>query len=68
MKKLKLNLSNLEGAEVLTREQLKKVMGGSGSGDLCPSNCSGGCKNDEGHTGNCRKRESDGTCWCATVG
>ena len=41
MKKLKLNLVNLQGAQVLSREQLKKVMGGddgsggsgSGSGD-----------------------------------
>ncbi len=30
MKKLKLNLQNFEGAEVLTRMQLKNVMGGSG--------------------------------------
>jgi len=29
MKKLKLNLSNVKGAEVLTREQLKRIMGGS---------------------------------------
>ena len=34
MKKLKLSLQNIEGAEVLSREQLKKVMGGEGgSGD-----------------------------------
>ena len=32
MKKLKLNLLNLEGAAVLTRQQLKMVMGGSGEG------------------------------------
>ncbi len=43
MKKLKLNLPRLEGAEVLTREQLKKVLGGDGSGGTdcggsgCPS-------------------------------
>jgi hypothetical protein len=37
MKKLKLNLSNMEGVEVLSREQLKKVMGGDsgGSGNVC---------------------------------
>ncbi len=29
MKKLKLSLQNIEGAEVLTREQLKKVVGGN---------------------------------------
>jgi natural product precursor len=34
MKKLKLNLQQFEGAEVLTRSQLKKVLGGDvGSGD-----------------------------------
>jgi len=32
MKKLKLNQNSFAGAEVLTRAQLKKVMGGSGSG------------------------------------
>lgn len=35
MKKLKLNLQNLEGAEVLTREQLKMVMGGFEQGSGC---------------------------------
>jgi natural product precursor len=37
MKKLKLNLQQFEGAEVLTRSQLKKIMGGddSGSGGDC---------------------------------
>ncbi|HAO08399.1 MAG TPA: hypothetical protein DCQ50_15770 [Chryseobacterium sp.] len=33
MKKLKLNLSNIEGAEMLTREQLKKIVGGTGGSD-----------------------------------
>lgn len=32
MKKLKLRLQDIEGAEVLTREQLKRVLGGNGSG------------------------------------
>ena len=32
MKKLKLSLQNIEGVEVLTRAQLKMVMGGSGDG------------------------------------
>ncbi|MGN6495645.1 MAG: hypothetical protein ACTHLE_26885 [Agriterribacter sp.] len=32
MKKLKLKLQNIEGAEMLSREQLKSVMGGSGGG------------------------------------
>ncbi|MGC4233871.1 MAG: hypothetical protein QM594_12910 [Niabella sp.] len=38
MKKLKLNLQNIEGAEILSREQLKMVIGGNGgSGD--PTEC-----------------------------
>lgn len=45
MKKLKLTLSNMEGAEILTREQLKKIVGGDGSGGgsgglaICIANC-----------------------------
>lgn len=31
MKKLKLNLQNIEGAEILTKAQLKNVLGGNGS-------------------------------------
>ena len=44
MKKLKLDLQQLKGAEVLTREQLKKVLGGdSGSGDgSCETTCNTG--------------------------
>lgn len=33
MKKLKLSFSDYGNAEVLSREQLKKIMGGDGSGD-----------------------------------
>lgn len=46
MKKLKLNLQHFEGAEVLTRSQLKKVLGGDdggGSGD----GGSVACKSDD---------------------
>ncbi|HOZ84834.1 MAG TPA: hypothetical protein PK191_05050 [Niabella sp.] len=44
-KKLKLNLLILEGAEVLTRQQLKMVMGGSGrSGTNTGESCSTKCK------------------------
>lgn len=48
MEKFKLILSNFEGAEMFTREQLKKVMGGdggSGSGDgkcTVSTNCTNG--------------------------
>lgn len=48
MKKLRLGKIKIEGAEVLSREQLKRVMGGSGTpggnnGDPCPSNCTQYC-------------------------
>lgn len=36
MKKLKLNLSNLVNAEILTREQLKKVIGGEAAETTLP--------------------------------
>lgn len=46
MKKLKLSLQNVEGAQVLTRAQLKRVIGGSDSGSdsgsaahLCEDEC-----------------------------
>lgn len=35
MKKLKLSLQNIEGAEILTREQLKKVVGGLMASGTC---------------------------------
>ena len=47
MKKLKLDFQHLGNAEVLTRSQLKKIMGGEGGsggeGDKkCTGTCSGG--------------------------
>jgi hypothetical protein len=45
MSKLKLHLQNIEGAEILTREQLKNVLGGggdepgSGNGAAAPGTC-----------------------------
>ncbi|UYQ95735.1 hypothetical protein MKQ68_11540 [Chitinophaga horti] len=56
MKKLKLNLQQLEGAEVLTRIQLKNVTGGSGpgtpggsNGNPCPQNCTRYCHVESGY-------------------
>lgn len=54
MKKLKLNISDFAGVEILDRVQLKKVMGGLGSeddpegGDCGESECSedADCKNE----------------------
>ena len=48
MKKLKLNFSNVDGVNILTREQLKKVIGGV----VAPS-CEGGCTQDS----DCEKGE-----------
>lgn len=44
MKKLKLDIQQFEGAELLTRSQLKKVIGGDGGSGLgCSAKkCSGG--------------------------
>ena len=49
MKKIKLNLQHLENAEVLTRSQLKNVLGGS----LTPftaTNCGVSCAGDLGNS------------------
>jgi len=43
MKKLKLHLQNIEGAEVLTRQQLKRVIGGEmGSSENSRCRCNDG--------------------------
>ena len=67
MKKLKLNLANMPGTEVLTREQLKTILGGqSGSGpgtpggdngNPCPDNCTTYCHLKDGYA-----QGSRGTC------
>lgn len=49
MKKLKLNLANMPGAEVLSREQLRTIMGGDvGSGATGSGDCGTGtsCSTD----------------------
>lgn len=45
MKKLKLKLQNFEEAEMLTREQLKTVIGGEGSGEAKECSVSSKCYN-----------------------
>ncbi|QIL40273.1 hypothetical protein G7074_13990 [Pedobacter sp. HDW13] len=73
MKKLKLNQTNFAGAEVLSRAQLKNVMGGTGScgvkvnGTWCT--VSGGASTAEGMLGTtqtCNGGEISGTVtnWC----
>ena len=62
MKKLKLKALELGATEVLTRDQLKNVLGGYGSTG-CGANgtCSGTCI-EPGMT--CGYEPSDGTCMC----
>ena len=55
MKKLKLNLQQFPGAEVLTRSQLKNVLGGTNI-PLTQGGClSKGCSSDSDCGGNCPK-------------
>lgn len=46
MKKIRLNVANLDSTEVLSRNQLKSIFGGSGSGSGSgsSSNCTMHCK------------------------
>lgn len=69
MKKLTFNFNALEGAAVLTRDQLKMVIGGDdGSGAAkCNAECSGSCTLSapcEGQTGTCKKSETLNKCFC----
>lgn len=62
MKRLKLKAFELEGAEILTRNQLKKVLGGDGSGtggtsetsgETTAESCSGYCRVNEDCSSGC---------------
>lgn len=60
MKKLKLEHYNIKDAEILTREQLKSILGGDGSGydGSCTYRCPDGNTECTSPTGNCsRKKE-----------
>lgn len=63
MKKISLKSLNLDNVEQLSREELRRVSGGSGAG--CDSGCSGGCKKD-GVEGTCLKK-SNNDCVCGTL-
>lgn len=45
MKTLKLKALNIGVEELLSREQMRKVLGGRGSSDKCDCNNDDGCKN-----------------------
>ena len=81
MKKIRLNVANLEGTEILSREQLKSVFGGNGSGSgsytLPCKNiaCEVVLTNDLGQEvgrrlGHCTGEMSNGAvkCWCDAIG
>ena len=67
MKKLKLSLVNMQGTEILSREQLKKVIGGSGGsgGGQCAfrMDCGEGenCVLEFGER-TCKSVDKDGAC------
>lgn len=69
MKKLKLKAFDFEGSEILSREQLKKVMGGTtaffteqGTTDKCPDSFACNC---DGEFAGCYPNTTDGICDCA---
>jgi hypothetical protein len=62
MKKLKLNLQQLGNAEVLTRAQLKTILGGEeGSGGTeCAANCNPGFVSFDNCSGTCTATDDEG--------
>ncbi|QPH38944.1 hypothetical protein [Pedobacter endophyticus] len=75
MKKLNLKKANFTGAEVLTRTQMKKVMGGGGVPYTGPNdNCSAApCAGRDPITGQptqsgvCLQVDTEGTCACVNI-
>ena len=71
MKKLKLNLQQFEGAELLTRSQLKKVLGGDdgGGSDTCSGFCNYEWTDSKGAThtttGTCMTSQPGNLCYCS---
>lgn len=63
MKKLKLNLQQLENAEILTRSQLKDVLGGSVSVTTAAPKCTGTCVTGENSSVNCGNNRVE-SCGC----
>jgi len=75
MKKIKMNLQNLDNAEVLTREQLKKVLGGTVGNTTHPIQttvaCVGKCWGGDhlGYSYNCEWQDwgDQKTCGCSDL-
>ncbi|MGN6299177.1 MAG: hypothetical protein ACTHM7_20455 [Ginsengibacter sp.] len=76
MKRVKLQMLGLSVNDLLTREQMKKVMGGSGSGGSGGDTCSGSCDyqwtDAQGHThtttGSCLLAQPGNLCYCSSGG
>jgi thiazolylpeptide-type bacteriocin precursor len=60
MKKVRLNVADLEATEILSREQLKSVFGGSGSSSGSCTTCSPTCSSDQ----HCASDYDRGGCTC----
>lgn len=75
MKKIRLNVADLDATEILSRDQLKAIFGGStgssgsDSTNASGSGCSGksdgdSCTNSEGKSGTCKSVPFSGlVCW-----
>jgi len=70
MKKLKMQALALGGAEVLSRGQMKHVMGGDFPVTNCAADCTGNCVHQsgacKGKSGTCSSTQA-GTCLCTGV-
>ena len=75
MKKIRLNAANLEATEILSRDQLKSILGGDGSGYsgqscgtsaiLCVNNST--CTTGLGTPGTCGITEINRLLYCACI-
>lgn len=69
MQKLSLNKLMLKDDEMLQRELLKTVFGGSGGGSGgCPDDAPIACKCKESSVTNCKESDSDCTHTCKDLG
>lgn len=75
MKKINLDVKKLLGTEILSRGELKKILGGDGSGSssefvvcgsLSSTTCKGKCRDSYNITiqGTCRYDGASNTCYC----
>lgn len=58
----KLSKIKLQNAVVLENKEMKSIYGGSGSGDLCPSDRPYWIRCDDGRGGCCNKNDKEKCC------